>query len=165
MKGLLNGTFVHCWNCHALFTVSLPPATKLGQGNIFRSICQEFCPGGGGHAWQGGAWQGGTCLVGGVHGRGDVHGKEACVARGHAWRGACMIGGACVAGMGACMAGGMHGKGGCAWQGGHGLGVAWWGGGMCGKYYEILSMNGQYASYWNAFLFECSLIGLIILIC
>ena len=23
---------------------SLPPATKLGQGNIFRSICQEFCP-------------------------------------------------------------------------------------------------------------------------
>ena len=27
--------------------VSLPPATKLGQGNIFRSVCQEFClPGG-----------------------------------------------------------------------------------------------------------------------
>ena len=23
--------------------VSLPPATKLGQGNIFRSVCQEFC--------------------------------------------------------------------------------------------------------------------------
>ena len=22
----------------------LPPATKLGQGNIFRSVCQEFCP-------------------------------------------------------------------------------------------------------------------------
>ena len=21
----------------------LPPATKLGQGNIFRSVCQEFC--------------------------------------------------------------------------------------------------------------------------
>ena len=28
----------------------LPPATKLGQGNIFRSVCQEFCPHGGG-AW------------------------------------------------------------------------------------------------------------------
>ena len=30
------------------FTLSesefLPPATKLGQGNIFRSVCQEFCP-------------------------------------------------------------------------------------------------------------------------
>ena len=26
----------------------LPPATKLGQGNIFRSVCQEFCPRGGG---------------------------------------------------------------------------------------------------------------------
>ena len=23
---------------------SLPPATKLGQGHIFRSVCQEFCP-------------------------------------------------------------------------------------------------------------------------
>ena len=22
---------------------SLPPTTKLGQGNIFRSVCQEFC--------------------------------------------------------------------------------------------------------------------------
>ena len=26
----------------------LSPATKLGQGNIFRSVCQEFCPRGGG---------------------------------------------------------------------------------------------------------------------
>ena len=26
---------------------SLPPATKLGQGNIFRSVCQEFCSQGG----------------------------------------------------------------------------------------------------------------------
>ena len=26
----------------------LPPATKLGQGNIFRSVCQEFCSRGGG---------------------------------------------------------------------------------------------------------------------
>ena len=25
----------------------LPPPTKLGQGNIFRSVCQEFCPQGG----------------------------------------------------------------------------------------------------------------------
>ena len=27
---------------------SLPPTMKLGQGNIFRSVCQEFCPLGGG---------------------------------------------------------------------------------------------------------------------
>ena len=26
----------------------LPAATKLGQGNIFTSVCQEFCPQGGG---------------------------------------------------------------------------------------------------------------------
>ena len=26
---------------------SLPAATKLGQGNIFTSVCQEFCPMGG----------------------------------------------------------------------------------------------------------------------
>ena len=26
----------------------LPPATKLGQGNILRSVCQEFCSRGGG---------------------------------------------------------------------------------------------------------------------
>ena len=25
----------------------LPPATKSGQGNIFRSMCQDFCPWGG----------------------------------------------------------------------------------------------------------------------
>ena len=25
----------------------LPAATKLGQGNIFTSVCQEFCPQGG----------------------------------------------------------------------------------------------------------------------
>ena len=34
----------------------LPPATKLGQGNIFRSVCQQFCPRGGmrGCSWGGG---------------------------------------------------------------------------------------------------------------
>ena len=29
-------------------SILLPLATKLGQGNIFRSVCQEFCPQGGG---------------------------------------------------------------------------------------------------------------------
>ena len=51
------------------------PQTKLGQGNIFRSVCQEFCPGG-------------------VRRRGDMHGRgvymvEACVVGG----GACAVGG------------------------------------------------------------------------
>ena len=41
-----------------------------------------------------------------------------------------MVGEACVVG-GACMAWGVH-----------------------SRYYEIRSMNGQYASYWNAFLFH-----------
>ena len=30
-----------------LYNPFLPAATKLGQGNIFRSVCQEFCPLGG----------------------------------------------------------------------------------------------------------------------
>ena len=31
--------------CRSLSKIqSLPPATKLGQGNIFISVCQEFCP-------------------------------------------------------------------------------------------------------------------------
>ena len=87
-----------------------------------------------------------------------------------------MAGGACVVG-GACMAGGVQGRGvcgrgvrgrGCAWQRGMHGGHAWQGacmaGGMCvaggacvvhmppDRYYEIRSMSGWYASYWNAFL-------------
>ena len=34
--------------CGAKFTHLLLAATKLGQGNIFTSVCQEFCPQGGG---------------------------------------------------------------------------------------------------------------------
>ena len=119
--------------------IFLLPATKLGQGNIFRSMCQEFCPQGqcawwGGHVWQGGhAWQG-ACMAGGhawqggMHGRGACMAGRACMAGGHAWQG----GHVC---QGVCMAGGMHGRG------------------VHGRYYEIWSMSGQYASYWNAFFF------------
>ena len=100
----------------------LPPATKLGHGNIFRSVCQQFCP------------HGGVCMVlfgGGMYGFiwGGVHGfiQGACVVlfggvRGFIW-GACMVlfGGACMVFIrGACMvlfggrhawfySGGMHG--------------------------------------------------------
>ena len=43
------------------------------------------------------------------------------------------------------MAGGVRG-GGHAWQG------ACKEGGVRGRYYEMRSMSGRYASYWNAFL-------------
>ena len=36
----------------SLLFMFLPLATKLGQGNIFRSVCQEFCPRGG-STWAG----------------------------------------------------------------------------------------------------------------
>ena len=66
---------------------------SLGQGNIFRSVCQEFClkgacmHGGWGHAWPGGhACMGG----GGMHGRGTcLAGGHACMG-GHVWPGGCM---------------------------------------------------------------------------
>ena len=84
----------------------LLPATKLGQGNIFRSVCQEFCPRGpcmvGGHAWQG------ACIAGG----------GPCMVGGHEWQGACMADGGHAwqgtgghAWWGACMVRGMHGRG------------------------------------------------------
>ena len=97
---------------------------SLGQGNIFRSVCQGILSTGG-HAWQGG-----------MHGGGHVWGGG-----GHVWQGRHvwwegMHGGGCA------WQGGMHGRGACvagghAWQGSvHGLGHAlqggvWWGGGAC----------------------------------
>ena len=52
---------------YILHNLFLPPATKLGQGNLFRSVCQEFCSRGsgwvsrptprGGAGW--GVWMGG----------------------------------------------------------------------------------------------------------
>ena len=69
--------------------------TKLGQGNIFRSVCQEICP------------RGGACVAvcvagGGLCGRGG----HAWQAGGYVWWGACMARGACVAE-------GVHGRGVC----------------------------------------------------
>ena len=63
-----------------------PPATRFGEGNVFTSTCQEFCPQGGVHG-------------GGMHGRGTC--KVGC-----AWQGACMVGGMHGGGMcsgGTCM--------------------------------------------------------------
>ena len=49
---------------------------------------------------------------------------------------------------GACMAGGVCGRGGMCSRG------VCMAGGVRGRYYEIRSMSGRYASYWNAFLFD-----------
>ena len=106
-----------------------------------------MCGGGGcgrGHAWQGVCMAGRACVAGGMHGRGGVRG------RGCAWQGACVAGG------GACMMGG-H-----VWQGGMcSRGVCMTGGHVYhahspNRYYShgIWSMSGQYASSWNAFLFN-----------
>ena len=106
----------------------------------------------GGHAWQ---W-GKVCIVGGMHGRGHVwwggmHGRGhtwqwgGMHGRGHAWQGVCMSQGVCMVG---CVCGRGH-----AWQGG-----------MCDRGHAChahpsntmrygQSMRGQYAYYWNAFLF------------
>ena len=92
--------------------------------------------------WQrGDACKGVACVVGGVHGRGCVHGRGTCVAGGYvwqggihawqgegcAWQGACVTGGdawqgecvaiGCMAG-GACMVGDMCDRCVCVWQGG-----------------------------------------------
>ena len=94
-------------------------------------------------------------MVGGMHGKGDV------------WWGACMAGGTCLVGEGMCGRGACLTGGACmagvAWQGGMvdggmlGRGSAWQG--VCvacmppsGRYYEIRSMSGRYASCWNEFL-------------
>ena len=48
-------------NFPAIFTAR---KRSLGQGNIFRSVCQDFCPQGGAWSW-GGAWSGGCLVPGG----------------------------------------------------------------------------------------------------
>ena len=71
--------------------VSLPPATKLGQGNIFRRMWQEFCPQGGVCMKGRHAWQGDMHGKGGMHGKGVMHGG--CMAGAMHGRAACMAGG------------------------------------------------------------------------
>ena len=47
--------------CRNKYAASLPPATKLGQGAIFGSMCQEFCSHPGAvHAGRYGQQAGGT---------------------------------------------------------------------------------------------------------
>ena len=81
-----------------------------------------------GHAWQVGVCVGGVCMAGGMH----------------TWQGVSMAG-ACMAG--GCVVGGCV-VGGCVVRG------PTWHAGPTGRYFEIRSMSGRYASYWNAFLFN-----------
>ena len=99
------------------------------KNSVHRGACMA-----GGHVWQGGIHgPGGHVWPGGVHAQGSMCGG---------W-GVCVVGGMHVHGWGACMAG-RH---------------VWWGRGMphmppwpdTMRYSR--SMSGQYASYWNVFLF------------
>ena len=124
------------WAAHILLECILAcfllPANEVCKGYVFTGVCHSVHRGG--HVW---------LLPGGMRGcSGGMHGCSggACMVAlgGHAWL---LLGGACVvAPGGACMVaqGGMHG---CS------------GGGMHGFFDEIRSMSGQYASYWNAYLF------------
>ena len=88
----------------------------MGQGNIFRSVCQEFCP-------QGGAIP--ACIAGGISACLAVGGAiPACLAAGGAWSGGCLLPGGLLPGV--TWAGGCA-LGGGVWSGGvPGPGGAWW---------------------------------------
>ena len=109
--------------------------------HAWQGACMAGGMHGGGHAWQGWhAWQGvcmvgGCVVVGGMCGRGGMHG-------------------------GGCMAGGVHGWG-HAWQGGmHGGRGSCVVAGGCVEYDEIRSMRGRYTSYWNAFLLNSEIVSI-----
>ena len=62
------------WRIKMLYLRFLPPATKFGQGNIFRSVCPHSVHGGGGACM---VAAGGACMValGGMHDcLGGMHG-------------------------------------------------------------------------------------------
>ena len=136
----------------------LPPANEVCEGYVFTGVCLSTL--------------GGACVVlfGGCV---VLFGGCMVLFGGHAWFywGACVVlfGGACMVLFGGhawfysgAMCGFIWGAcmvlfGGHAWFYSGGMrGFIW--GGVCGffsffGYNEIRSMSGQYASYWNAFLF------------
>ena len=78
--------FLKRWNMSISISLFLPPATKLGQGNIFRILSTRGGGWQGQHAWWGATHGSGVCMAGGIHGRV------------HVWQGgSCMAGGPCVA--------------------------------------------------------------------
>ena len=116
------------------FLMLLPPATKLRDGNVFTSVCQEFCPPGRGHAWHTRLL---SCMPLAMHAP-----SHACPPTMHAplpcppphthpaTHTPCHV---CPPAMHfplPCMPPATHAP----------------------RYYEMRSMSGRYASYWNAFL-------------
>ena len=101
--------------------------------------CWGACVVAGGHTWLPGgyAWLWGACMVaGGMRGCQGV----CVVAGGCAWLlGVCSCQGTCMVARWACVVAGV---------------VCVVARGACIGYNEIRSMSRQYASYWNAFLFE-----------
>ena len=100
---------------------------SLGQGNIFRSVCQDFCPQGG-YLVQGGCGPRGLVL--GVPGLGKVVVVLGGVVLGGGPRGVpgprgCLVWGCLVPGEGVPGPGGVPGLGGPG-PGGSGPGGAWW---------------------------------------
>ena len=86
------------------FLVITARKQSLGKGNIFRSVCQEFCPQGGVSA-PGGAWSGGMPAPKGVSARGESARGGAC--SGGVWwrppRMAIAVGGMHPTGMHSCL--------------------------------------------------------------
>ena len=136
-----------------MFCRFLPPANEVCERYVFTGVCLSTGGGvrdcSGGHAWL--LWggmhgcSGGGCMVA-LGGHAWLLRGHVVTPRGHAWllQGACMVAlgegvcgysGVCVVALG-----GMHGYSG---GGAHGI----------RRDTEIRSMNGWYASYWNAFLF------------
>ena len=160
----MSGRYTSYWNSFLLvisFGHFYCPQRSWGEV-VFSEACVKNSVHGGGACMAGGVHWGcawcGACVVGGMHGGGHV--RQGAYMGGHVWQGdmhggghalpgACMVGGRGHVWQGeACMAGGMHGGG------MRGRGHVWWGRGVRGRYYEIRSMSGRYASYWNAFLFD-----------
>ena len=54
----------HCGTYFTFFIIFTAGERSLGQGSIFRSVCQEFCPQGGGGWVGGGAIP--ACIAGGI---------------------------------------------------------------------------------------------------
>ena len=124
----------------------------MGEAHAWWGTCMV---GGGGHAWWGACMVGGMC-GGGMHGRG-VYAWQG----GHAWQGGVWQGDIC--GRRACMAGSHVWQGDMCGGGMNGRGLCVAGGHACHAHHHPpgpstmrygRSMHGQYASYWNAFLFE-----------
>ena len=126
----------------------LPPATKLRQGNIFTSMCQEFCL-----QWGvccRGMCMAGACIVGGMHGRGACM-VGACVAGGAVWQGGGLCGRGCAWWQWGMHCRVVHGRGICVVEGFPGRGRHTW-------QKKTANCSGRYASYLNVFLLSLKLL-------